>query len=300
METFFAPAKLNLFLHVTGRRADGYHLLESVFQLVDFGDTLQLAVRADSVIRRVNPVEGVPEDDDLAVRAAKLLQAEAGLVPQAEAGFASPAPVKPLGVDIYLDKRIPLGGGLGGGSSDAATVLLALNRLWQLGLTRERLMQIGLGLGADVPFFIFGQNAFATGAGEALQPVALPQRWFVVLKPQVSVPTAAIFRAPELTRNAKSVKIADFSAGAWAFAKPSFRNDLEPVAITQFPAVGRALQWLGRQDENAVVKARMSGSGACVFAAFDAPAEAEAVFAQRPPELGGFVAQGLQRHPLAE
>ena len=285
METYFAPAKLNLFLHVTGRRDDGYHLLESVFQLLDFGDTVHLAVRADGVIRRVNTVSGVPEEIDLAVRAANLLKAATGSA---------------FGVNIAINKRIPLGGGLGGGSSDAAAVLLALNRLWHLGLTRERLMQIGLKLGADVPFFIFGQNAFATGAGEQLQALDLPRRVYVVLQPQAMVPTAQIFRSPELTRNAKSVKITDFSADAWVFAKPQFRNDLEAVAKEQFPAVEQALKWLARHDANAVIKARMTGSGACVFAGFDAPDAAEFVFRQRPAGIGGFVAQGLNRHPLAD
>ena len=238
MDAFFAPAKLNLFLHVTGRRADGYHLLETVFQLIDFGDTVRLAVRSDGGIRRVNALAGIPEADDLTVRAAQLLKTETGCA---------------LGVDIEIEKRIPIGGGLGGGSSDAATVLLALNRLWNLGLARARLMELGLKLGADVPFFIFGGNAFATGVGEELQALELPSHSFVVLKPQVDVPTAAIFRSPDLTRNAKSVKIADFptgvivgrladgqtgvSVGVSAFAAPAFRNDLEAVAKAQFPAV---------------------------------------------------------------
>lgn len=285
MDAFFAPAKLNLFLHVTGRRADGYHLLETVFQLIDFGDTVRLAVRPDGRICRANALAGIPEAEDLAVRAAQLLKSETGCA---------------LGVDIEIEKRIPAGGGLGGGSSDAATVLLALNRLWNLGLGRARLMQLGLKLGADVPFFIFGRNAFATGVGEELQALELPSHSFVVLKPQVEVPTAAIFRSPELTRNAKSVKIADFSAGAWSFAQPAFRNDLEPVAMAQFPEVARALVWLGRHDADAAIKARMTGSGACVFAGFEHLAAAQAVFAQRPAGLGGFVAHGLARHPLAE
>ena len=296
MESFFAPVKLNLFLHVTGRRAGGYHLLETVFQLADFGDTVRLAVRADGVIRRTHEIEGVSEEGDLAVRAAKLLKLESGSA---------------LGVDLAVDKRIPMGAGLGGGSSDAATVLLALNRRWHLDWSRERLMQIGLKLGADVPFFIFGQNAFATGIGERLEAIDLPPRVYVVLRPQVNVQTAAIFGSPELTRNAKSVKIADFSAGAWAFAKPQFRNDLEPVVEAKFPAVRAAIAWLARQDSAASISARMSGSGACVFAGFASQPEAEAVFARWPvgPSSGldaglgsgleGFVARSLTRHPLA-
>ena len=305
MDAFFAPAKLNLFLHVTGRRADGYHLLETVFQLIDFGDTVRLAVRADGRIRRVNLLAGIPEADDLAVRAAQVLKAETGCA---------------LGVDIEIEKCIPAGGGLGGGSSDAATVLLALNRLWNLGLTRAHLMQLGLKLGADVPFFIFGRNAFATGVGEELQGVELPSHSFVVIKPQVEVPTAAIFGSPELTRNAKSVKLADFSAGVLtgrlaggqnrsqtgvsagdsAFAAPAFRNDLEAVAKAQFPAVEVALEWLRRHDAGAVIQARMTGSGACVFAGFREHHDAKAVLMQRPAFLSGFVARGLSGHPLAD
>ncbi len=292
MESFFAPIKLNLFLHVTGRRADGYHLLESVFQLADFGDTVQLAVRADGLVRRTHALAGVPEDTDLAVRAARLLKLESGST---------------LGVSIAVEKRIPMGGGLGGGSSDAATVLLALNRLWSLGWSRQRLMQLGLKLGADVPFFIFGQNAFATGIGERLEAVDLPSRAYVVLRPQVNVPTSAIFGSLELTRNAKSVKIADFSAGAGfvksAFAKPQFRNDLEPVVKARYPAVQAALAWLAQHDNVADISARMTGSGACVFAGFASVEAAEAVLAQRNSEvvgaIDGFVARSLARHPLA-
>ena len=180
-----APAKLNLFLHVVGRRADGYHLLQTLFRFIDLNDTLHFTLRADGQVRRLNALDGVADEDDLCVRAARLLQQETGCT---------------LGVDIALEKRIPMGGGLGGGSSDAATTLLALNRLWQLDLSRARLMQFGLTLGADVPVFVFGDNAFAEGVGEQLQPYALPDAWYVVLCPQVVVPTVQIFSHPEIGR----------------------------------------------------------------------------------------------------
>ena len=285
MHSFAAPAKLNLFLHVVGRRADGYHLLESVFQLLDFGDTLEIGVRADGEVRRTSALAGVPEEADLVVRAARALKEAAGVE---------------LGAEISVIKRIPMGGGLGGGSSDAATVLLALNRLWQLDLPRAALARIGVSLGADVPFFIFGRNAFARGIGEDLLAVDLPVRWYAVLVPPVEVPTAAIFRSPELTRNSESVKIADFSAGAWSFPGSLFRNDLEPVACAGFEAVLRSLRWLRGFDAKAAISARMSGSGACVFAAFGSRQEAEAVVAGCPADCRGFVARGLAEHPLLD
>jgi len=283
MQTFAAPAKLNLFLHVVGRRADGYHLLESVFQLLDFGDTVEIGVRADGQIRRTSDLAGVPESADLVVRAAVALKAATGCG---------------LGADISVTKRIPMGGGLGGGSSDAATVILALNRLWDLDLPRADLARIGVVLGADVPFFIFGRTAFARGIGEELVAVDVPPRWHAVLVPPVEVPTAAIFRSPELTRNSESVKIADFSAGAWSFPGRQFRNDLEPVACAGYEAVSRALRWLRGFDAQASITARMSGSGACVFAAFESREEAEAVVAGRPADCSGFVARGVGEHPL--
>jgi len=285
MQAFPAPAKLNLFLHVVGRRADGYHLLESVFQLLDFGDTVDIGVRPDGRICRRSELAGVPESADLVVRAAQALKTATGCS---------------LGADISVIKRIPMGGGLGGGSSDAASVLLALNRLWQLDLPRQSLARIGVALGADVPFFIFGRNAFARGIGEDLLGLDLPLRWHAVLVPPVQVPTAAIFRSPELTRNSEPVKIADFSAGAWSFPGNRFRNDLEPVACAGYEAVARALRWLHGFDARASITARMSGSGACVFAAFAARGDAEAVVAERPADCGGFVARGLGEHPLAD
>ncbi len=283
--TFAAPAKLNLFLHVTGRRADGYHLLESVFQLIDFGDTVDIGVRTDGVVSRSSDLPGVAEGADLVVRAALALKAASGSA---------------QGADIAVTKRIPLGGGLGGGSSDAATTLLALNRLWGLDWPRRELARIGLTLGADVPFFIFGRTAFACGIGEELVAVAPPPRWHAILVPPVAVPTAAVFRAPELTRNSESVKMADFSAGAWGFPGRQFRNDLESVACARFEQVARALSWLHRFDADAAITARMSGSGACVFSAFEAQERAAAVVAARPADCGGILALGLAQHPLLD
>ena len=283
MQTYFAPAKLNLFLHVVGRRADGYHLLESVFQLLDFGDTLSIQARADGAIRRVTEIPGVPEQEDLVIRAAQALRAATGST---------------QGAEIGIEKRIPMGGGLGGGSSDAATVLLALNRLWELHLTRQQLMDIGLQLGADVPFFIYGRNAFAAGVGERLSALDLPPRWFVVLKPAAAIPTVEIFRSPDLTRDTKSVKILDFPADGWSFPRSGFANDLQAVAFGKYPVVAQAAAWLKGHDEKAVISTRMTGSGACVFSAFASEEEARRVYAERPAQLGGFVASSMARHPL--
>jgi 4-diphosphocytidyl-2-C-methyl-D-erythritol kinase len=270
-QSFPAPAKLNLFLHVVGRRADGYHLLQSVFRLIDRCDTVHLTLRDDGRVVREGDLPGVAADDDLTVRAARLLQSHA------PAG---------AGVNIRLDKRLPMGGGLGGGSSDAATVLLALNRLWQIDLPRASLQALALKLGADVPVFIFGRTAFAEGVGEILRPVDAEPAWYVVLTPPVQVPTAVIFAAPELTRNTPALKIAPFSAGAG-------HNDLQPVVMQRYPEVARHLAWLQQFGE-----ARMTGSGACVFASFGDEATAQGVLGQLPEGMQGFVAQGLDRHPL--
>ena len=274
---FPAPGKLNLFLHVVGRRDDGYHLLESVFALVDRADEIRLRVRPDGEVRRVAGPAGVAAEDDLAVRAARLLKRETGTT---------------LGADIEVGKALPMGGGLGGGSSDAATVLVALNFLWKAGLDRQALARLGLELGADVPFFIVGNNAFVEGVGERLTPIDLPRRWYLVLVPPVAVATREMFQAPELTRNTPGLKISGFSAETDFGA---FRNDLEPVVAGRFPDVKRHLDWLSRH-----ARARLTGSGACVFAAFDSPGEAEAVRSAMPPEMQGFVAQGLMQHPLRE
>lgn len=283
-----APAKLNLFLHVTGRRADGYHLLQTVFQLIDHGDVLHFETRDDSLIRRTTDLPGVPEESDLIVRAAKLLQSSMAL----NSGENIP------GANIAIEKRLPMGGGLGGGSSDAATTLMALNHLWQAGLSREQLMELGLQLGADVPFFIFGQNAFAEGVGEALTPVATGHKWFVVIEPGVLIPTAAIFGSPELTRDSKPVKISDFSAAPLGFGK----NDLQGVATKLFPPVAEVIEWLSswlkQHDETGI--ARMTGSGACVFCAIEHEQQADAILNSVPHQWKAWKAKAMERHPLAD
>jgi 4-diphosphocytidyl-2-C-methyl-D-erythritol kinase len=269
-----APAKLNLFLHVTGRRSDGYHLLQSAFQLIDRCDMLHIDVRTDGVIRRTTEIANVPHDTDLIVRAARLLQHATGCT---------------LGADIAIDKCLPMGGGLGGGSSDAATTLLVLNHLWQTGLHRAELMQLALPLGADVPFFLFGRNAFAEGIGEQLVEINPPQRWFVIIEPGVSVPTSAIFGAAELTRNSKPVTLLDFSEAPISFGG----NDLQAVATSLFPLVADALKWLEQFGQ-----ARMSGSGACVFGGFESRERAEAVISAASGRWNAWIAKGMHQHPL--
>ncbi len=268
-----APAKLNLFLHVTGRRDDGYHLLETLLVAIDAGDTVTLTCRDDGTIERTTELPGVAPQDDLAVRAAAALK---------QVTCAS------FGVDIAVAKRIPLGGGLGGGSSDAASVLLALNRLWGLRLSHADLVRIGLALGADVPFFLGGGPALARGIGEQLIPVSLPALWIAVIVPAVAVSTASIFAAPELTRNTASAKMDVFSEGYG-------RNDLQQAAVARFPEVAVALGRLGERSR----LARMTGSGGCVFAPFGCEAEAQAAVDARPATTQGFVARTLARHPLA-
>jgi 4-diphosphocytidyl-2-C-methyl-D-erythritol kinase len=268
---FPAPAKLNLFLHVTGRRADGYHTLQTMFRFVDICDEVGFRLREDDGIHRLAPIAGIDEDQDLTLRAARLLQLTSGCR---------------LGVDIDIDKRLPMGGGLGGGSSDAATTLMVLNKMWSLGLSRNRLQQIALQLGADVPVFVFGRSAFGEGVGERLQAIELDPAWYLILVPQVTVSTAEIFAARELTRNTKAIRIAAFSVGQG-------HNDLQPVACKRFPEIARHLNWLGRSG-----KAAMTGSGACVFSAFDSELEARSVFDRLPADMKGFVARGLNRHPL--
>ena len=278
-----APAKLNLFLHVVGRRADGYHLLQSAFTLIDLADTLRFRVREDGGIHRVNEVPGVPAAQDLVVRAALLLQEASGTR---------------RGADIEVRKVIPIGGGLGGGSSDAATTLLVLNSIWNTGFDREALAEIGAGLGADVPFFIFGRNAWAEGIGDRLRELDMAPAWYVILVPPVQVPTQVAYTAPELTRNTEALKMEDFSAFAAGFslvtAKGRLHNDLEPVVVDRFPAVCEHLEWLRKHAP----LARMTGSGACVFAPFEDRESAERVVGMLPASMHGFVAQGLGRHPL--
>ena len=268
-----APAKLNLMLRVTGRRADGYHLLQTVFRFIDFADTLRFAVREDGVIARVNDVPGVPENADLTLRAARLLQ-------QAAATH--------LGADITLEKRLPLGGGLGGGSSDAATTLIALNRLWGLNWARARLQELALELGADVPVFVFGESALGSGIGEQLTPLRLPPAWYLVLMPPLSVATARVFQDTDLIRDSIPTKIPPFSDASGI-------NDLEPVVCRLYPAVAQHLAWLKQFG-----RARLTGSGACVFAEFGSEAAAREVWGRLPATMRGVVAQGLACHPLRE
>lgn len=279
-----APAKLNLFLHVTGRRPDGYHLLQTVFQLLDHGDRLHFEVRNDGVVRRTTDIAGVPESSDLVVRAANLLKSAA----------SGKQATSHLGADMAIDKRLPMGGGLGGGSSDAATTLIALNHLWDTGLTRTELMKLGLQLGADVPFFLFGKNAFAEGVGEELIAVDTPDCWYVVIEPGVVAPTAAIFSNPELTRNTKAVRISDFSSALIGFGK----NDLQVVATKLFPPIDQAIEWLKQFGD-----ARMTGSGACVFCAFSQEHQADAVLEAAaktgPAQWKTWKARAIERHPLS-
>ncbi|AOK30641.1 MULTISPECIES: 4-(cytidine 5'-diphospho)-2-C-methyl-D-erythritol kinase [Burkholderia] len=276
-----APAKLNLFLHITGRRPDGYHELQSVFQLLDWGDVLHFTLRDDGQVSRKTDVPGVPAQADLVVRAALLLKTHASVA---------------AGVDIEIDKRLPMGAGLGGGSSDAATTLLALNRLWRLDLPRAELQALAVKLGADVPFFVFGKNAFAEGIGEALQQVELPPRWFLVVTPSVHVPTAAIFSDKSLTRDSKPVTITDFLAqrGSEAGWPDSFgRNDMQAVVTRQYAEVAKVVDWFYN-----LTPARMTGSGASVFAAFGSKDEAKAVQAKLPEGWSSTVTESLGEHPL--
>jgi 4-diphosphocytidyl-2-C-methyl-D-erythritol kinase len=270
--TLAAPAKVNLFLHIVGRRADGYHLLESLFALIDLADIVTLTLRPDGAIERTLDLPGVPAADDLAVRAAILLK---------EATRARE------GVSIAVDKRIPQGSGLGGGSSDAATVLLGLNRLWRLGLPREEIAKLGRALGADVPFFVHGVNAFVRGIGEIVEPVSLPQRWLALAMPAVHVPTGEIFAAPELTRTAPSAKITVFSESYGS-------NALQPVAASRYRDVASALTaWESLAD------VRMSGSGAAVFAACESETAAHDAIDALPAGVAGRAVRTLARHPLA-
>jgi 4-diphosphocytidyl-2-C-methyl-D-erythritol kinase len=271
---FSAPAKLNLMLHIVGRRPDGYHELQTVFQLIDLCDRITLRVRDDGVIRRQRGPEGVAEDDDLTVRAARALKSTTG---------------SPLGVDISVQKRIPLGGGLGGGSSDAATTLVALDHLWRTQLSLAQIGAIGGNLGADVPVFVHGWSAWAEGIGERLQPVPLaPEAWYLVVLPGVPVPTAAVFQAPELTRNSPPTTMR-------GFLETGGRNDCEGVVRARYPAVAEALDWLGRQ-----APARLTGTGSCVFAKFSRVEDAERIAARVPDTWRAFVARGLDRSPLLD
>lgn len=275
-----APAKINLFLHVTGRRPDGYHLLQTAFRMLDRGDTLGFETTADGSLVRINDVPGVPAESDLVLRAAKLLQRRTGCT---------------KGAAIRVDKQLPMGGGLGGGSSDAATTLLALNRLWGLDCTRRELQDWALELGADVPFFVFGETAWAEGVGEALHPLSLPENWYVVVEPAVSVPTPEIFRSNNLTRNTSPLIMPVFAASQLEeFLETQGRNDLQAVACGLYPEVQRAIDALGEFG-----KARMSGSGACVFLACKSEARAlEVLAAVKREGWRGWHARSLDRHPM--
>ncbi len=268
-----APAKLNLMLRVLGRRPDGYHRLQTVFQFIDRHDLISFEVRRDGCIRRLSRLDGVPQESDLTVRAARLLQAHTGCG---------------LGVDIRVHKRLPMGGGLGGGSSDAATTLLALDHLWRTGLARGDLLTLGLSLGADVPVFILGQAAWAEGVGERLTPVLIPRAWYLVLSPPCEVSTAAVFAVPELTRNSRSITIADFVAG-------NDRNDCLDVVRGRYAHVAEALDWL-----QSVGRPRLTGTGACVFSAFATRRGACEALRSVPPHFSAFVARGLNRSPILD
>jgi len=274
-----SPAKLNLFLHITGRRSDGYHELQTAFQLLDFGDTVEIDTRSDNKIVLLESLEGVPDEDNIVVRAAKLLQKQ-------ESGKN-----RVLGANIKINKQIPMGGGLGGGSSNAASTLLGLNYLWKMGLSNDQLAEIGLSLGADVPVFIYGQNSFGEGIGERLQTLVLPKYWFTVIKPPVSVPTAEIFLHSQLTRDTVTIRIAAvFEHLQTPDLAKELRNDCEDIVRREYPEISEALDWL-----NGLGTARLTGTGACIFARFASLAEAEAVLAEMPASYTGFIAQGTDR-----
>ncbi|AHJ73696.1 4-(cytidine 5'-diphospho)-2-C-methyl-D-erythritol kinase [Kosakonia sacchari] len=279
MTTWPAPAKLNLFLYITGQRADGYHTLQTLFQFLDYGDTLSIEPRNDGEIRLLTPVEGVPDEENLIVRAARLLMQRAAQSGRLPAGS---------GAEIAIDKRLPMGGGLGGGSSNAATVLVALNHLWGCKLSVDELAALGLQLGADVPVFVRGHAAFAEGVGEILTPVNPPEKWYLVAHPGVSIPTPVIFRDPELPRNTPQRSID-------TLLKCEFGNDCEVIARKRFREVDAALSWLLEYAPS-----RLTGTGACVFSEFDTESAARQVLEQAPEWLHGFVARGVNLSPLAQ
>jgi 4-diphosphocytidyl-2-C-methyl-D-erythritol kinase len=271
MLTLPCPAKLNLFLHITGRRPDGYHNLQTLFQLLDYGDELELSISPTGRIQLTPEFPAIPLELNLVYRAAKLLQAAAHC---------------PLGADLHLIKRLPLGGGIGGGSSDAATTLVGLNYLWHTGLNEDQLAELGRQLGADVPVFVRGKTAWAEGVGELLTPMKLPPKWYVVLAPNCAISTRDVFASEGLTRDSIGIKVR-------AFLEEGGKNDCQKVVEKLFPQVKDAVDWLDRFGP-----AQMTGTGACVFAPFATEAEAHGVFAKRPAQLNGFVARGVNESPL--
>ncbi|MCW8986254.1 MAG: 4-(cytidine 5'-diphospho)-2-C-methyl-D-erythritol kinase [Gammaproteobacteria bacterium] len=279
--TITAPAKLNLFLHITGQREDGYHLLQTIFQFLDYADTISLTVREDGQINRTSELEGVPAETDLVVKAAKCLQQHC--INQ----FAG----RQLGADISVDKILPMGGGLGGGSSNAASVLVGLNHLWECGLSQQELMGLGVELGADVPIFIFAQSAWAEGVGEHLKAVDLPEKWFLVLKPSINVSTAKVFSNSQLRRDCSTITIRDFLEG-------QTENVCEKPVREMYPEVDQALKDLARYSGNG--KSKLTGTGACVFAAFDNKEQADHALHELSKKWDGFVAKGMNQTPLKE
>lgn len=271
MLTLPCPAKLNLFLHITGRRADGYHNLQTLFQLLDYGDDLDIAINSSGQIQLTPEFPTIPPEQNLVYRAAKLLQTTTGCS---------------SGADLHLTKRLPMGGGIGGGSSDAATALVGLNHLWGTGLNEDQLAELGRQLGADIPVFVRGKSAWAEGVGERLTPMDLPTKWFVVLAPDCTISTRDIFASEGLTRDSIGITVR-------AFLEEGGKNDCQNVVEKLFPQVKDAVDWLG-----CFAPARMTGTGACVFAPFATEAEAQRVFAKRPAQLNGFVAKGVNESPL--
>lgn len=276
--TLLSPAKLNLFLHINGRRPDGYHLLQTVFQLLDYGDELGFTTNNTGALTLSPSVAGVPDEQNLIIKAALLLQRTTQTA---------------MGAHITLNKRLPMGGGIGGGSSNAATTLLALNTLWQTGLSLNTLSQLGETLGADVPVFVQGRSAWAEGVGEKLTPVDLPAKWFVVLRPDVHIATADVFSKKGLTRDTPIIKVAAFLEGSNQKGDLVTRNDCQNVVLQHYPKVKQAVDWL-----NFFSPAQLTGTGSCVFAAFDSEASARNVLARKPDNIQGFVAKGINRSPL--
>ena len=271
---WLAPAKINLFLHVTGRRSDGYHTLQTVYQFIDLCDTLQFAVREDNDVQLKTDFDEVPMEENLVFRAARALQAQSGTR---------------SGADITLTKIIPTGGGLGGGSSDAATTLVALNEFWRLGLSIKELAEIGVTVSADVPVFVYGQASWAEGIGDKLTPVAPLEPWYLVVNPNVQISTAALFNLPELTRNMSPITIRDFMDGRST-------NVFEPIVMARYPQVRAALEWLSLNNRGR--RAKMSGTGSCVFSPFETEEEARAVFEKLPETMTGYVVKGHNASPL--